>query len=406
MRIGPFIVLLQLTSCSSLWNTFDQPNSGSCQNGGTECASGYFCDLANKQCFLLNSGLAFSSVSVSVGKEPRSLVVGDFNHDGLLDVAVANSGESTVRVQLGDGFFGLTRGSLSIPVDSNPNSLTAGDFDQDGYCDLAIAYKNSTYVSVLVNDKKGSFLKDAAVSIGSSTSSVAAGQLDGDQKLDLIGNLNIYSGEGGVYFVPGNGAGGFGQVQSRTSSLVPSQVALGDFNGDAKMDVAGVQEHSNFGKVFWGDQTGNFSFGPDLLFSGFSLNGALAMGHFHRDTIWDLAITSTMLNNSVNSISIFLGDGIGGFAPPTSYPTGMQPDAVAVGDFNGDNKQDLVIANFGENTLSVMLGDGMGRFSAVAPLTVPGHPTSVAVEDFDGDGKPDIVVADDTDQVTLLTNRK
>ena len=88
-----------------------------------------------------------------------------------------------------------------------------------------------------------------------------------------------------------------------------------------------------------------------------------------------------------------LGDGTGHFSAPTNFGAGANPDSVAVGDFNGDGKQDLAVANYISNNVSILLGDGAGHFSAPTDFDAGGGPDSVAVGDFNGDGNQDLAVA-------------
>src|SRR5213592_817094 len=81
------------------------------------------------------------------------------------------------------------------------------------------------------------------------------------------------------------------------------------------------------------------------------------------------------------------------FAPAANVPAGNGPYASAVGDFNGDGKQDLAVTNISTNSVSILLGNGNGTFGAPATFPVGSTPTSLAVGDFNGDGKQDLAVA-------------
>ena len=80
-------------------------------------------------------------------------------------------------------------------------------------------------------------------------------------------------------------------------------------------------------------------------------------------------------------------------APAADFPAGTNPTSVAVGDFDGDGRLDLAVANAGSNTISVLLGKGNGKFRAAPDVSAGLGPVFVAVDDFNGDGKPDLVVA-------------
>ena len=114
------------------------------------------------------------------------------------------------------------------------------------------------------------------------------------------------------------------------------------------------------------------------------------MGDFNGDGKQDLAVAN---GNALNG-AILLGDGTGGFSPPATLSIGTLPVALAVGDFNGDGKQDLVLANASSDDITVLLGDGNGGFNEPGlRLNVGNSPQSVAIGDFNGDGKQDLAVA-------------
>jgi predicted phosphodiesterase len=100
-----------------------------------------------------------------------------------------------------------------------------------------------------------------------------------------------------------------------------------------------------------------------------------------------------------------LGLGRGSFAANVNYPTGVAPVFVAVSDFNGDGKLDLVSANFYESTVSVLMGIGDGTFAPSMNYAVGTYPYSVVAGDFNGDGRPDLATADSqANTISLLFN--
>ena len=117
------------------------------------------------------------------------------------------------------------------------------------------------------------------------------------------------------------------------------------------------------------------------------------------------ASKTSLLSMTISSnVSIYLGDGTGNFSGPTLLRAGGFPYSVAVGDFNGDGKQDLAVVNSESDNVSILLGDGTGNFSAPTNFAVGDQPLSVAVGDFNGDGKQDLAVAnyDSTGNVSIL----
>jgi hypothetical protein len=109
-------------------------------------------------------------------------------------------------------------------------------------------------------------------------------------------------------------------------------------------------------------------------------------------------------NEGSNNVSVLLGDGTGNFGTATSFSVGgSHPIAVAVGDFNGDGKQDLAVPNFGSSNVSILLGDGAGGFGSATNFSVGLSPFGVVVGDFDGDGKQDLVTGNwDSNDVSIL----
>jgi hypothetical protein len=125
----------------------------------------------------------------------------------------------------------------------------------------------------------------------------------------------------------------------------------------------------------------------------------VAVGDFNGDGKLDLAVA----NASSNNVSVLLGNGTGGFGAATNYAVGAPPHSVAVGDFNGDGTLDLAVGNNGSNNVSVLLGNGTGGFGTATNYAAGSSPHSVAVGDFNGDGKPDLAVANqNSNNVSVL----
>ena len=116
---------------------------------------------------------------------------------------------------------------------------------------------------------------------------------------------------------------------------------------------------------------------------------SVAVGDFNGDSKQDLAVA----NFNSDNVSILLGDGAGSFSAATNFGASGGSIKVAVGDFNGDGKQDLAVANYRSGNVSILLGDGAGSFSAATNFGAGIQPVSVAVGDFNGDGKQDLAVA-------------
>jgi len=230
------------------------------------------------------------------------------------------------------------------------------------------------------------FTLASSPAVGDWPYSVAIGDFNGDGKLDLA-VANISSGT--VSILLGDGTGNFTLASSPATGRAPISVAMGDFNGDGKLDLAVANAGDSTVSILLGDGTGNFT----LASSPAVVAGpcSVAVGDFNGDGKLDLAVANC---GSVGGpVSVLLGDGTGNFSLVSSPSTGGEPYSVATGDFNGDGKLDLAVANASDNTVSILLGDGTGNFTLVSSAAVGLAPWSVVVGDFNGDGKLDLAVA-------------
>jgi sugar lactone lactonase YvrE len=321
--------------------------------------------------------------SYGTGLIPQAVAVGDFNRDGIPDLAVANGAGNAVSVLLGNP-NGTFQGAVPYPAGNYGSSVAVGDFDGDGFPDLAVTNLTDSTVSVLHGNGDGTFQTQVAYSVQGEPVSVAVGDFNGDGFPDLA----IASGSSTIMSVLlGRGDGTFNAQMNVVASSLLSSVAVGDFNSDGILDL--VVTNSGGGTsvgVLLGRGGGTFE--PEVSYVTGNNPQSVAVGDFNGDGILDLAVA----NHNDNTLSVLLGKGDGTFNTQVAYPVGINPESVAAGDFNADGIPDLAAANAGDNTVSVLLGNGDGTFNAQTPYASGTTPFSVATGDFNGDGVPDLAV--------------
>ena len=325
-----------------------------------------------------------------VASHPIDVAAGDFNNDGIPDLATANLDSSTVSVLLGngDGTFQPARNTFTYP----PYSLAVGDFNEDGNLDIATG--NAVYgidpsVNVLLGRGDGTFVHANFPTVNGVATDIATGDLNGDGKLDLVTTLEDPGPGTGDYVTVllGHGDGTFapalygGPYESGLTSL-----ALDDFNGDGNTDVvvAGFLESA---MILTGNGDGTLQ--PPRALGVIATH--LAVGDVDGDERLDLAATAGEL---VRDVRILRGNGDGTFQPAQSFAAGDSPTSIQAADVSGDGVLDLVTINYGnvDGHVTVLLGGGDGSFGSSITTAAGPSLMSLVVADFDADGRPDAAV--------------
>jgi hypothetical protein len=224
---------------------------------------------------------------------------------------------------------------------------------------------------------------------------LAVGDVNGDGKPDLV-VTNDLDPVGMVSVLLGNGNGTFQAPMSFTVGNAPDGVALADFNGDGKLDLAVSNHYSGNVSVLLGNGNGTFKARRNFTTGTYPV--AVAAADFNGDGKPDLAVS----NYYSGTVSILLGNGNGTFLPANNLRLGTYASGLAVADVNGDGIAD-VLAGSG-STVTIFLGNGNGTFQSSRVAMAHYRIINLLTGDFNGDGRPDIATIDDTTVAILLGN--
>ncbi|MEG4805020.1 DUF4347 domain-containing protein [Microcoleus sp. ARI1-B5] len=177
-----------------------------------------------------------------------------------------------------------------------------------------------------------------------------------------------------------------------TATATPISIAAGDLNGDGFPDLAVANLNSRDISILLGTGTGSFGTAANLFNPGNEVPNAIALRDFNADGNLDLAVANPITGTNGDFVSIRLGTGTGSFGNPTNFGSGINPKAIAAGDFNGDGKPDLATAG---SNISILLGDGTGSFSNPVSINAGAY-LSIATADFNGDNKLDLVASNNS----------
>jgi hypothetical protein len=288
--------------------------------------------------------------STGTGSKPLAVAVGDFNGDGKLDLAVALGNSASVAILMGKGDGTLQTARTVATAGSAlyyPVALTVADFNRDGKLDIATA-NSSVGASVLLGNGDGTFQAYKLLGSSKVPTWVAAGDFNNDGNMDLAVTTTANT----VDISLGNGDGSFQAYKSTATGTGtnPESVAVADLDGDGNLDLVVACYEDNAVGVLLGNGDGTFL--PIELYAAGSGPIAVTTADLNLDGIPDLVVTDL----TGNGLSLFEGNGDGTFLPLPGYSTtsSSEPDASVVADLNADGTPEIVSALYGSSALYVL----------------------------------------------------
>ena len=335
-----------------------------------------------------------TSSNIYLAASPTGGVMGDFNGDGLIDMALPYGDYATILLNSGSGYFWQTY----TPYLTGPtNTLAVGDFNGDGLLDLAAVDSTDDIITILQGAGDGTFVKIKQYPTSGYPLGLVAGDFNRDGIVDLA-----YGGtlDGSVHILLGDGTGGFRAESQATQSLGVTSLAVGDYNGDGILDLAVGESGTHTVIVLQGIGDGTFtnldpiSVGADIL----------ATVDWNNDGIADLVTTGVDGQSLVGLTSN--GDGTFHHTELTTFTGSIMQ--VAPADFSGDGIVDLAVLTFpassSSTTVQIFNGKGDGTFTSGPSIALP-YGFAIAVGDLDADGIPDLTYEEAGGTMVSLLNK-
>jgi hypothetical protein len=371
--------------------------------------------------FFLVSTCQFEAQSTTLYSEsdifPNSFVVADLNGDGRSDLAFVSEIVSlnpiqNVSVMFGNG-NGTFRSQVTLLAENDYSSLAAGDFNNDSRVDLVFSITDTKYVGVCLGNGNGTFGTPITSWTGTDSfpEKIIVAEFNNDNYLDIAVKSFM-----SISILLGNGNGSFAvKTKFLTENDYESMlIDVGDFNDDGYLDIVIAKRIRNSVIVFLGYGNGTFKAQKEI-FTGPSFNPiSIAVGDLNGDTRLDIAFSYTSIDFSEtgrNGVGMLFGYGNGTLSQKKDYlmRTNSNSQAVAVGDFNEDGFLDVIVGGIDPYAANMLLGRGNGIFEEQmifsTEIRKEGEWNIIRVDDFNDDDHQDIVVVNIvTGTIDILLN--
>ncbi|HEY3402532.1 MAG TPA: FG-GAP-like repeat-containing protein [Ohtaekwangia sp.] len=324
--------------------------------------------------------------------DPRTLTKGDFNEDGILDLAIAHNVGNFISIYLGFGVGRFTKTATNIPVGTPTTELHTFDYNKDGHTDLVtfnIFSPQST--TILTGNGTGTFTVLTTITVPTGSRGIAIADMNKDTFVDIV----IAGGSSGAIHLYNGTGSGFSAPSSVSTTGMAEDVEAADFDGDGNLDLAAAYTEPDDFLVLTGNGSGGFTEGTRYSVPATGTPGNIRISDFNNDGSPDVAVSGD------NATEYFFTKTASGFTANELVPTSGASVGKEVIDMDGDGFKDIIFGSQGTNSSSAGVircfkGNGNGTFSSstnfYAPLFEKTHSGGVQfiTHDFNADGKPDI----------------
>ncbi len=336
----------------------------------------------------------------------QATALSDIDGDGKADLIGVNFSANSFSVYRNTAVSGsITANSFAPKVDfgtgNGPQAIVVADIDGDGKPDIAVANFLDNTVSVYINTSTSgsiSFSNKVDITTGVGPYAIAAGDIDGDGKMDIVvanatantvSVLRNLSVKGSILFV---------QKVDFATGNAPHSVVVSDINGDGRPEILTANFTGNSFSLLQNTSVPGIinasSFAAHVDVSAGSGPQAIAVGDIDQNGLPDVIVA----NSKSNTVSVFRNTSSFSFAARVDLATGTAPQWVGMSDLDGDTRPDIISVNSTANTLSVFRntmaigGTPTASFAAKVDITLANTPSYASIGDVDGDGEPDLLI--------------
>lgn len=320
---------------------------------------------------------------------------GDINSDGYSDLSVINEISRDVRLFLNDGNGGYHDFEIfTLPNGNFPSPSEGADFNADGLIDLAIANTQNTQVSILMGDGVDGYEPEVSYTADLRVRGIGVLDADGDGDDDIVtanrtgNNMSLLLNDGfGIFNAP---------INFETGGDNETSLAVADINEDGIMDAFIGAYNSQDITIMLGDGNSGFVISDRVDVSG--TPWMITVGDVNNDGHVDVVSA----NSTGNTASVILGDGQGNMSEEVTYSSPGFPLAIDLGDIDGDGDLDMITSNYSTAKYNLYENDGTGSFNAPIIYNASTAGSCAILHDRDNDGDMDITGIDEVDDLIFL----